>query len=188
MKTPRVSLNRPTRDRAPWARALQETAMALNRMAKSLKPLERVPTPLRARLRSMIMGRIVPFVGTAGLSIDELTDSRAVVSIRNRRPVRNHIGGVHAAAMALLAETASGFVVGMNVPDDRVPVIKSLHVDFRKRSHGGMRALAVLTPEQLELLRTAEKGEVDVGVTVTDEDGKQPIECRMIWAWTPKRR
>jgi acyl-coenzyme A thioesterase PaaI-like protein len=162
--------------------------MALNQMAKTLKPLEKVPAVLRTRLRSTIMGRIVPFVGTASLSNEELSQSRAVVTIKNRKKIRNHIGGVHAAAMALVAETATGFVVGMNVPDDRVPVIKSLHVDFRKRTKGGLRALATLTPEQLEQIRTTEKGEVDVAVTITDDEGKQPIECKMVWAWTPKRR
>lgn len=83
-----------------------------------------------------------------------------MVSIRNRRPVQNHINGVHAAAMALLAETATGFVVGMNLPDDKLPLIKSLKVDYLKRTKGDMRAVATLTPEQVQLVRTTPKGEV----------------------------
>jgi hypothetical protein len=27
-----------------------------------------------------------------------------------------------------------------------------------------------------------------VPVTVTDESGEQPIQCRMTWAWVPKKR
>jgi acyl-coenzyme A thioesterase PaaI-like protein len=131
---------------------------------------------------------VVKFVGTAKLSIDELSAERAVVSVKNRRIVQNHIGGVHAAAMALIAETATGFVVGMNVPDDRVPVIKSLKVEYKKRASGGLRAVATLTPEQIERMRTTEKGEVSVSVLVTDDAGIEPIVCEMIWAWTPKRR
>ena len=36
--------------------------------------------------------------------------------------------------MALMAETATGFVVGMAVPDDRIPVIKSMKVEYLKRT------------------------------------------------------
>jgi uncharacterized protein (TIGR00369 family) len=83
---------------------------------------------------------MVKLVGTAGLRIEALTGEHCVATLANNARVRNHIGGVHAAAMALLAETVTGFVVGMNVPDDRVPVIKSMHVDYTKRAKGGLRA------------------------------------------------
>lgn len=36
--------------------------------------------------------------------------------------------------MTLLAETATGFVVALNLPDDRVPVVKSLSLELRKRA------------------------------------------------------
>jgi uncharacterized protein (TIGR00369 family) len=159
-----------------------------NRLSRSLQYLERVPSPLRARLRSLVMGKVVPFVGTAGLSVEELDDGRAVVSVASRRRVHNHIGGVHAAVTALLAETATGFVVGMNVPDNRVPVIKTLRVDFRKRAKGGLRAVAEVTGEQRQLMASAEKGETRVAVRITDADGNEPVECEMVWAWTPRRR
>jgi acyl-coenzyme A thioesterase PaaI-like protein len=148
----------------------------------------RVPGPLRTRARTLLLSRVVKFVGTARLDIEELTAERAVVSVKNRKIVQNHIGGVHAAAMALIAETATGFVVGMNVPDDRVPVIKSLKVEYKKRASGGLRAVAMLTPEQIERMRTTEKGEVSVSVMVTDDANIEPIVCEMIWAWTPRRR
>jgi acyl-coenzyme A thioesterase PaaI-like protein len=153
-----------------------------------MNQVARVPAPLRTRARTLLLSRVVKFVGTAKLSIDELSAERAVVTVKNRRIVQNHIGGVHAAAMALMAETATGFVVGMNVPDDRVPVIKSLKVEYKKRASGGLRAVATLTPEQIERMRTTDKGEVSVAVQVTDDAGIEPIVCEMIWAWTPKRR
>lgn len=162
--------------------------MPANRLSRALRPLDHLPAVLRPRARSLLMGRIVPFVGTAGLRIEELSDRRAVVSVQNRRRVQNHLHTVHAAAMALLAETASGFVVGVNVPDDRVPVIKSMRIDFLKRARGAMRAVAELTDEQRAAIEREPKGEVEVQVRVEDGEGKEPIACAMIWAWTPKRR
>jgi acyl-coenzyme A thioesterase PaaI-like protein len=161
---------------------------AANKLSKLIARIEKLPRPLRRRSRSLLIGRVVKFVGTARLDIEELTGERAVVSIKNRRIVQNHLGSVHAAAMALIAETASGFVVGMNVPDDRVPVIKTLKVDYLKRAKGALRAVAELTPAQIDSIHATEKGEVRVKVSVTDEAGVEPIACEMIWAWTPRRR
>jgi uncharacterized protein (TIGR00369 family) len=164
------------------------TAAPANRLSRNVAQLDRVPSALRTRARSLVLGRVVKFVGTAGLSVEELTATRAVVSVKNRTKVQNHIGSVHAAAMALLAETASGFVVGMNVPDAAVPVIKSMHLDFVRRAKGALRAVAELSEDQRQLILSTEKGEVTPLVTVTDEAGETPIRCTMVWAWTPKRR
>ena len=111
-----------------------------------------------------------------------------VVSVRNKRKVQNHIKSVHAAAMALLAETASGFVVGANLPDDKMPLIKTLHVDYKRRSSGDLRAVATLSPEQIALIRSEPKGEVLVPVTLTDATGEEPVQCQMLWAWTSKKK
>ena len=90
--------------------------------------------------------------------------------------------------MALLAETSTGFVVGMNLPDDKLPLIKSMTIDYKRRSQGSMRAVAYLTQEQKQMIREPEKGEVLVPVKVTDESGGEPIQCQMLWAGVPKKR
>ena len=159
-----------------------------NKLSTLVANINRLPEVMRTGALSMAIGRVVKFVGTSRLEILEMRAGRVHVRIANRKRVQNHIGGVHAAAMALLAETATGFVVGMAVPDDRVPVIKSLKVDYKKRTKGGMEAIATLTEEDLKRIEATEKGEVIVPVTVTDEGGGEPIECTMVWAWTPKRR
>jgi acyl-coenzyme A thioesterase PaaI-like protein len=159
-----------------------------NRLSRIVKHLGLVPGPLRAVALTAVVRRTVPFTATAGLRVEELAGERVAVRLTNRRPVRNHIGTLHAAAMALAAETCSGFVVAMNVPDSRTLVIKSLKVEFKKRCTGALRAVATLTPEQIASCRTTEKGEVSVAVTATDDAGVEPIRCEMIWAWVPRKR
>jgi hypothetical protein len=51
-----------------------------------------------------------------------------------------------------------------------------------------MRAVAHLSAEQIEQIRTLEKGEVQVPVTVTDEAGVEPVLVEAIWAWIPKKK
>lgn len=159
-----------------------------NNINRALRPLEKLPANLRISAVSLIFGKVVPFVGTSGLRYEEITANRVVVSVRNRRRVQNHIKGVHAAAMALLAETATGFVVGVNLSDDKLPLIKSLHVDYKRRTVGDMRAVATLSDAQIALIRSEPKGEVLVPISVTDESGEEPIQCQMLWAWVSKKK
>lgn len=161
---------------------------APNRLQRSLGRLGFLPGPLRRMARNLVLRRAVPLTGTAGLDFRELSAQRSEIRIANRKAVQNHIGGVHAAAMTLVAETATGMVVGMNVRDDCLPLCKGLRVRFRKRSTGALTAVATLSAEQREILQSDTKGEVNVAVTVTDEAGEQPIECEFVWAWIPKEK
>lgn len=58
------------------------------------------------------------------------------------RQVRNHIGGIHACGIALAAESATGIVIGMNVPDTRMPLCKSMAIDFKKVAKGAVNELS----------------------------------------------
>ncbi|MDF0605413.1 DUF4442 domain-containing protein [Neisseriaceae bacterium TC5R-5] len=159
-----------------------------NKMSRLAAQVQHLPAALQGVAFSLLFGRYVPFLATAGLRFDEVGPQQLIVSIRNRRKVQNHIKGVHAAAMALLAETATGFVVAMNMPDDKLMLLKSMQVNYTKRSQGQMRAVAHLSSEQVQLMHETDKGEVLVPVCVTDESGESPIECQMLWAWIPKKR
>lgn len=127
-------------------------------------------------------------VGSAKIRYQEISAAKVVVSMANHKAMQNHIGQIHACAMALLAETATGFVTAMNVPDSAVVLIKSLKVDFKRPTKGGMTAIATLTPEQQQLMQSSEKGETLVQVIVTDESGEAPIQCEMLWAWIAKNQ
>ena len=157
-----------------------------NRLARTLSKLDALPAALRPLARNAVLRRAVPFTGTAKLDFLRLDTQVAEIAIANRRPVQNHIGSVHAAAMGLLAETATGMVVGMNVRDDCLPLCKSMQVAFKKRATGALKAQAVLSETQRQLMQAEPKGEVLVQVTVTDEAGLNPVECEFVWAWVPK--
>lgn len=157
----------------------------LNRVVSRINAL---PDSMSATALTLTMGRAVRFAGTAGVRVEKLTDYEAVVTLKNRKKVQNHIGSIHAAAMALVGESATGFLVGMSVPDDRIPVIKTMKIDYVKRCTGDLKAVAKLSVEEVQRILREEKGEVRVPVTITDSKGAEPIECEYIWAWTSKVR
>jgi acyl-coenzyme A thioesterase PaaI-like protein len=159
-----------------------------NRLQRQLARVNEAPAFMRTFVRSLALGRAVPLTGTAKLRYEEMSPERVQIFVANIHKVQNHIGGVHAVASTLAAETATGMVMGLNVRDDCIPVVKDMRVQFKKRGQGAMRAVATLTPEQRALIQSTDKGEVTVAVTVTDESGNQPIECEFIWAWIPAQR
>ena len=156
-----------------------------NRLERQLERLSDVPSFARIWYQGVVLRRAVPFAGTAGIDFLLMSRERVEVSLKNEKKVQNHIGGIHASAMNLLAETATGMVVGMNVRDDCIPLAKELKMAFKKHATGSMRAVAVLTAEQQALMQASDTGEVKVQVTVTDEAGIEPVECEFVWAWVP---
>jgi len=160
----------------------------LNRLNKVMKKIESAPKMLQKPLLNLALGKTVKLIGTAGVECLELTRHKSIFRIKNRKKVQNHIGGVHAAGMALVAETATGMVLGMNIPDDKIPVIKTLKVDYHKRCKGDLTATATLNDDQIQSILTTDKGEVAIDVICMDSEDKEPIQAQMIWAWTPKRR
>ncbi|WP_444994210.1 DUF4442 domain-containing protein [Aliikangiella sp. IMCC44359] len=157
-----------------------------NQLVKIVEKLESKPKWLKSRLLNFALGSTIKFVGTAGLCCNKLTQKEAIFILKNRKKVRNHIGTVHAAATALLAETASGLIVGMNIPDNKTPLLKSMNVKYIKRTTGNLKAVATITEEQVELLQQSDKGDFVIPVTVTDDAGISPVECEMVWAWVLK--
>lgn len=159
-----------------------------NRLARTVGRFSRFPAGLRRALITWAFGGAVRFVRTAGIRFEELTAERAILTLRNRRKVRNHIGTVHGAAAALLGETATGAVFGMNVPDDKVPLLKSMRVEYTRRSEGMLRAEASLSGEMRARLGREEKGDLAVPVRITDETGEPTLQAEYIWAWRPRKR
>jgi uncharacterized protein (TIGR00369 family) len=157
-----------------------------NRLSKLVHSTARFPQGIRTALWSKAFGRIVPMVGTAKIRYIEVSASQVTVSLANHKAMQNHIGQLHACAMALLAETATGFVTAMNVPDSAIVLIKSMKADFKRPSKGAMTATATLTAEQQKLMQSTERGETLVSVTLQDESGEEPVKCEMLWAWVAK--
>ena len=154
-----------------------------NRLYTLVKTTSKFPKGIRSTLWSKAFGHVVPIIRYLEVDKDHVT-----VRIENQRNMQNHIKGVHAAAMALLAETATGFLTGLHVPDDRILLIKSLHVDYLKVAQGGLTATATLSADQQKFIANNEKGELLIPVTVIDDSANEPIHCQMLWAWLPKRK
>ena len=161
-----------------------------NQFTKLLSITKYLPAGARSNILSKAFGKVVPYVGTTGIYYETVEPNQVVVSLNNTKAVQNHIGSVHAVAITLLAETATGFILGLNLPTDRVLLIKSYSVNFyRPIKKGQMAAIASLSDAQrLDILNTP-KGEMVIPCVIQDRESdndRDPIVVEMTWAWIPK--
>jgi uncharacterized protein (TIGR00369 family) len=159
-----------------------------NRLTTVVNTFQKLPESIRTFALSKAMGRVIKYAGTSGLRFEKLTPNECIIVIPNRKKVQNHIGSVHAAAMGLLAETATGFMTGLSVPDNRIIVIKSMNLEYLKQATGDMKAVATFNDEQVDYIKQNEKGDINVPVVITDEKGIETVKATMVWAWAPKRK
>jgi len=159
-----------------------------NKFSQIVKRIYKLPTFCHSYLLTKLFCSQVKYAGTSKVKLINITNTEVLLTLANIKCVQNHIGGIHAVAASLLAESATGIVFGMNLPDSRLPLLKSMTVNYNRRMQGNLRATATLTEEQVADIKTSEKGEVSVSVCIVDDSGQSPIECNMLWAWVPKKR
>jgi acyl-coenzyme A thioesterase PaaI-like protein len=158
-----------------------------NKFSLIVKRINRTPSFLHSILLTKLFSSKVKFAGTTGIKITKVTAHQTQLCLPNKRAVQNHIGGIHAIAAAVLAESATGIVFGMNIPNSKLPLLKSINVNYQRRMQGSLIAEASLTDEEINLIKQDDKGSLFIPVTIKDESGQMPIECRMEWAWVIKK-
>jgi len=148
-----------------------------------------VPSPLQRPLVTKAVGEVIPFVDTAGCFIEAYTPHRVAVRLDNEHRVQNHLGGLHAAALALLAETASGLVVALNVPDGSSPLLRTMEVAFENFARDTAQAEATLSDDETAQMRSRPIGQIAVDVTLSvPDDDTTLVSGTLKWAWGPAER
>jgi acyl-coenzyme A thioesterase PaaI-like protein len=148
-----------------------------------------VPPRLRRPLVTSAVGEVIPFVDTAGCYIEAYTPRRVAVRLDNEERLRNHLGGLHAAALALLAETASGLVVALNVPDGSSPLLRTMGISFDEFARDAVRAEATLTGDEGTQIQSRPLGQIEVDVTLAEPGVDATLVSGTLkWAWVPEER
>lgn len=87
--------------------------------------------------------RLIPFNGPHRLSVVEASDGHARVLLPYRRKNLNHLKGLHACALATLAEYTSGIALLSVAGNGYRLIMKSLQVEYHKQ--GKTQASATYT-------------------------------------------
>ena len=135
------------------------------------------PFPGGRWIFARLLGRMVPYSGTIRPLVLELEPGRARVAIRARRRVRNHLGSIHALALANLAELASGLAMTLALPRDARGIPVRIEIDYLKKARGRIVAEGRAAPP------TAVLGPMDGRATAELRDSAGDVVARATVTW-----
>ena len=129
---------------------------------------------LSRRLFSRALGRFAPYTGTIGARVEELEPGHSLVTMRDRKAVRNHLKSVHAVALANLTEVSGSLaIIASMQPNTRMIPVR-LETEYVKKARG------LLTAEgSCEPLEPGFEGELQGKVVIRDDSGDEVARGRV---------
>lgn len=140
------------------------------------------PIPGGRRLFDRLLGWMVPYSGSIRPRVLELEPGRAIVAIRERRRLRNHLRSVHAIALVNLAELASGLAMTLALPAGTRGIPIRIRIDYLKKARGTITAHGRAAPPE----RVAGEMEDDATAELTDPAGDVVATATVTWKLSPR--
>src|SRR5690606_21562597 len=100
----------------------------------------------RRWLFSKLVGLAVPYSGSIRAQDEPLSPGRVVLSLRDRRRVRQHLGSVHAIALANLAELSSGMAMLSSLPPGVRGIVTGITISYHAKARGTLTATGTASP------------------------------------------
>ncbi|MCH8846717.1 MAG: DUF4442 domain-containing protein [Proteobacteria bacterium] len=132
---------------------------------------------------SRIIGFTVPYTGSIAANVVLLEPGHGVVTLKERRKVRNHLRSVHAMALANLAEMVTGLTLLNSLPDGTRCILTSMQIQYHKKARGLLTAECVC-----EIPQNNEEREMQVTGEIKNEVGEVVASATATWRIGPEKK
>ena len=138
--------------------------------------------PFGPRIFSVVFGWKVPYSGSIRPRIQVLEPGHAVVQLRDRRGVRQHLGSVHAVALCNLGEMTSGLAMIAALPPSVRGIVTRIEVEYLKKARGLLTATSSARPPD----SVTESIDHPVQAEIADEAGDIVSRVTVHWRLGPR--
>lgn len=124
-----------------------------------------------------------PYFGSIRPLFIDLRPGFSRVSMKKRRSVQNHLGGVHALAMGNLCELAAGLVTEVTMPRNMRWIPREMTIQYLGQARSDLIAEA-----RVEQREYNQKENIVVDVEVMDLTGKAVVRAQITMHISPSNR
>ena len=132
-------------------------------------------------LFARLVSHRAPYFATIRPRARELRAGLCVVGFAKRRAVENHLGTVHAIAMANLCELAGGMLMEVSLPAAMRWIPRGMTIEYLRKATSDVSATARL--DKTDWTRTENVG---VPVSVVDRAGNEVVRAVITMYVSPK--
>ncbi len=140
------------------------------------------PFPNRTDLYSRFIGYCIPYTGTINARVETLRPGFARVVMADRREVQNHLGSVHAIALANLAELTANAALAFGLAPDARFIVTEFAMRYLKKAHG-----PIVGTCSCEVPTSSERREYPLQVRLTDNANDCVAEASVATLVGPRR-
>lgn len=144
----------------------------MNKNAQILEKIKKLPFGL------WIFSRLIcfkaPFFSSIRPTFTTLEPGLGVAFMKKRRAVQNHLGTVHAIAMANLCELVAGTTLEITLPASHRWIPKSMKINYLAKANTDITAKT-----KIDVTHPPDAGSVFVIVDVQDKDAKSVVRAEI---------
>ena len=140
------------------------------------------PLPLGPWLFNRLLAFMNPYSGAVGARVQSLEPGHAVLALRDRRAIRNHLDSVHAIALANVLEMASGLAMLSALPEGARGIVLAIKVDYLKKARGTLTA-----ESRVSLPDVSVNGTHEFTSAVRDLAGDEVARATVTWRLGPEK-
>jgi acyl-coenzyme A thioesterase PaaI-like protein len=140
------------------------------------------PAPGGRKVFAALLGRLVPYSGSVKPRILELEPGRAKIAMDDRWATRNHLGSLHALALANIGEMACGLALNIGLPEGYGAILRRIEVEYLKKARGTVVSSCQLNLKDLDLRN---EGMVQATSDITDSAGVVVARTHTEWKVGP---
>ena len=158
------------------------TSSSLSAPGERLRTLWRrlASLPAGKSIFTFLLGRMTPYSSSIGARVEQLEPGFCRVALRDRRRVRNHLGSIHAMALANLTEMASGLAVLVGLPATVQGIVTGFSISYLKKARGPL--IAECRADHLDVTAAQD---YEAEVSITDAQGDVVARASARWRLRP---